>query len=326
MMLVPLGLLGQSSSVHSFHLRPLMQRILLAVSVITLLFGSLITFPAYLPWMTFVWIVLALISHAKGRVMWPWLLGCVAVMIVKRPGCAISIWGFVIVVLAVAVWDWWGRPRDGRKSNRKKLRGFAALLLSAVACLWIGSWFDTNTSKNLVADGRPIACLGDSLTDFGYPQELEKLISSPVADFGVNGITTDDGIEMIPEILAVDPQAIVIEQFAALSSTVRYCRRVFGWIPRAAIAKTDCIRISWATNISRGSLKSARLRCSLRERDMRDYRDFGLVQNFFGQPKIFKLKMLAMFLLQFGPRVVIIGEPGNRGGGHCHPLIGQGFD
>lgn len=211
MMLVPLGLLGQSSSVHSFHLRPLMQRILLAVSVIALLFGSLITFPAYLPWMTFVWIVLALISRAKGRVMWPWLLGCVAVMIVKRPGCAISIWGFVIVLLAVAVWDWWGRPRDGRKSNRKKLRGFAALLLSAVACLWIGSWFDTNTSKNLVADGRPIACLGDSLTDFGYPQELEKLISSPVADFGVNGITTDDGIEMIPEILAVDPQAIVIE-------------------------------------------------------------------------------------------------------------------
>jgi len=155
-----------------------MQRILLAVSVIVLLFGSLITFPAYLPWMALVWIVLALISHTKSRAIWPWLLGCAAITIVKRPGFAISIW---------------------------------ALLLSAVACLWIGNWFDTNTSKHLVADGRPIACLGDSLTDFGYPQELEKLISSPVADFGVNGITTDDGIEMIPEILAVNPQAIVIE-------------------------------------------------------------------------------------------------------------------
>ena len=188
-----------------------MQRILLAVSVIVLLFGSLITFPAYLPWMALVWIVLALISHTKSRAIWPWLLGCAAITIVKRPGFAISIWAFVIVVLAVAVWDWWKFPSSGGKSNRKKLCGFAALLLSAVACLWIGNWFDTNTSKHLVADGRPIACLGDSLTDFGYPQELEKLISSPVADFGVNGITTDDGIEMIPEILAVNPQAIVIE-------------------------------------------------------------------------------------------------------------------
>ena len=211
MMLVPLGLLGQSSSVHSFHLRPLMQRILLAVSVIALLFGSLITFPAYLPWMAFVWIVLALISHAKSRAMWPWLLGCVVITVVKRPGFAISIWVFVIVVLAVAVWDWWKCPSDGRHSNRKELSGYAVLLLSAVTCLWVGNLFGTNTSKSLVADGRPIACLGDSLTDFGYPQELEKLISSPVADFGRNGITTDIGILMIPTILAVDPQAIVIE-------------------------------------------------------------------------------------------------------------------
>ena len=49
------------------------------------------------------------------------------------------------------------------------------------------------------------------MTDYGYPQELEKLISVPVADFGVNGIKTDDGIKMIPEILAANPQLVVIE-------------------------------------------------------------------------------------------------------------------
>jgi lysophospholipase L1-like esterase len=53
--------------------------------------------------------------------------------------------------------------------------------------------------------------LGDSLTDYGYPQELEKLISVPIADFGVNGIKTDDGIKMIPDILAANPQLVVIE-------------------------------------------------------------------------------------------------------------------
>jgi len=161
--------------------------------------------------MAFAWIVLALFSQIKDRAMWPWLVGCAAVTAVKRPGFAISVWAFVIVVLAVAAWDWWRCRRTDRLSSQTKPIISAVLLLSAVGLMWIGRWFDTNTSKSLVADGRPIACLGDSLTDFGYPQELEKLISSPVADFGVNGITTDAGIEMIPNILAVDPQAIVIE-------------------------------------------------------------------------------------------------------------------
>jgi lysophospholipase L1-like esterase len=40
---------------------------------------------------------------------------------------------------------------------------------------------------------------------------LAKLISVPVADFGVDGIKTDDGIKMIPKILAANPQVVVIE-------------------------------------------------------------------------------------------------------------------
>ena len=188
-----------------------MQRILFSLGAIALLFGSLITFPAYLSWMALVWIVLALVSHANYRAMWPWLVGCGVITVIKRPGFGISIWALVIIVLAVATWDWWKGPSIRRQSSRKKFGVFAVVLLSAVAFTWVGRWFDANTSRSLVADGRPIVCLGDSLTDFGYPQELEKLISSPVADFGVNGITTDAGIEMIPEILTTDPQAIVIE-------------------------------------------------------------------------------------------------------------------
>ena len=188
-----------------------MQRIFLAVSVIVLLFGSLITFPAYLPLMTLMWIGLALISQGKNCAMWPWLIGCVAIVFLKRPGFTTAIWIFGIVLLAVAVWDWLKGRGGERKVSRKMSYGVAVVLLSAVGWLWIARWLDANSSRRLIADGRPVACLGDSLTDFGYPQELEKLISNPVADFGVNGIPTDDGIEMIPEILAVNPQAIVIE-------------------------------------------------------------------------------------------------------------------
>ena len=56
------------------------------------------------------------------------------------------------------------------------------------------------------------------------------------------------------------------------------------------------------------------------------YTDFTSIQDFFGQPEVFKLEMLAVFLFQFGPRVVIVGESGNSGGGHRYPLIGQGLN
>ena len=188
-----------------------MKKILFEVITIAFLFGSLSTFPAYLPWMALIWVVLALIGQAKNRAMWPYLVGCVAIVLLKRPGFGVSIWGFAIVALGVAGWDWWLRRNADQQSSRKKAPIFAVLLLIAVGWLWTERWFDANTSTRLIADGRPIACLGDSLTDFGYPQELEKLISSPVVDFGVNGITTDTGIKMIPTILASNPQAIVIE-------------------------------------------------------------------------------------------------------------------
>lgn len=84
-------------------------------------------------------------------------------------------------------------------------------MIAATTSYGITRWFASNTSRQFTFDERPIACLGDSLTDYGFPQEFEKLISLPVADFGVNGIKTDDGIKMIPDILAANPQLVVIE-------------------------------------------------------------------------------------------------------------------
>ena len=92
-----------------------------------------------------------------------------------------------------------------------RLAFFAIVLVAATTSYTITRWFASNSSRQFALDKRPIACLGDSLTAYGYPKELEKLVSVPIADFGVNGIKINDGIKLIPEILAANPQLVVIE-------------------------------------------------------------------------------------------------------------------
>jgi len=188
-----------------------MKGILTAVVLVILAFGSLITFPAYIPWMALIWIALSLIAIARNRPMWPWLATCVLIILMKRPGYTAGLAGFALVVIAVAIIDWRMLRNKPESMDFRRVAIFAFAL--AIATIFYGAsrWYAANTSKLLVANQRPIACLGDSLTDFGYPQELERLVRVPIADFGVNGITTDDGIDMIPDILAVNPQLVVIE-------------------------------------------------------------------------------------------------------------------
>lgn len=190
----------------------LMNRILTNVIVVILTFGSLLTFPVHLPWMVFMWLTLALLAFANSKPMWPWLLVCVVIISSKRPGFTIEFWVLVFAFAAIGVIEWrFRRKHDNNSPGLKPFGIYAVLLIVAATFFAAMRWFGANTSEEIVSDGRPVACLGDSLTDFGYPQELEKLISVPVCDFGVNGITTDDGINMIPEILEADPQLVVIE-------------------------------------------------------------------------------------------------------------------
>ena len=200
-----------------------MKRISLTLLWIVLAFGALLTFPQYIPWMVFLWLIIAIGAGAKSKPMWPWLTACVVIIVVKRPGFTIEYWSVLIVFSVVAFIDWKSRPVkaadreiDGKpmrehKHQSKRLAAFATVLITVAAYFAAARWLAANTTARIVSDGRAIACLGDSLTDYGYPQELEKLITVPVADFGVNGITTDAGIEMIPEILAANPQIVVIE-------------------------------------------------------------------------------------------------------------------
>ena len=189
----------------------LMKRILIAVGVVISIFGSLISFPAHLHWMASFWLMLSLIAFAKNKPMWPWLIGCVLIIAIKRPGYVAEFWILASLFIAVAFIDWRAIHEKSESLKLKRLAIYALVLIAATTIYGGARWYASNTSRQLNLDDRPIACLGDSLTDFGYPQELAKLMSVPVADFGVNGIKTDDGIKMIPEILEANPQLVVIE-------------------------------------------------------------------------------------------------------------------
>jgi len=189
----------------------ILKRVSISIGVIALVFGSLITFPEYLPWMMSVWLLISVAMGFKEFPMWPWLVGCALIVAAKRPGFTPEFWMFIISVLGVALADWQTRNKRSESHNTKRLAIFAAVLLSVTTVYGVTRWLASNASQKISPDARCIACLGDSLTGYGYPDELQKLISVPVADFGVNGITTDDGIKMIPDILAADPQMVIIE-------------------------------------------------------------------------------------------------------------------
>ncbi|MCR9119406.1 MAG: GDSL-type esterase/lipase family protein [bacterium] len=188
-----------------------MKRVIIAVGLVVLVFGSLITFPAHVHWMALVWLLLSLVAYWRDKPIWPWLIAGVLIIAVKRPGFTIEFWILIVAFLAVAFADWRSSRSKATSFNGKRLAIYAVVLLAATTTYGVTRWLAANSSRQIVPDDRPIACLGDSLTDYGYPQELEKRITVPVADFGVNGIKTDDGIKLIPEILAADPQLVIIE-------------------------------------------------------------------------------------------------------------------
>jgi lysophospholipase L1-like esterase len=188
-----------------------MKRVVFAVSVVVLTFGSLITFPAHIHWMASLWLALSLMAFARNKPMWPWLGVCALIIAIKRPGYTPEFWILATVFIVVAFVDWRTKRGTSESLNVRRLAIYSLVLIGATTTYGVMRWLAANTSRERNLDDRPIACLGNSLTDYGYPQELAKLISVPVADFGVNGIKTDDGIKMIPDILAANPQLVVME-------------------------------------------------------------------------------------------------------------------
>jgi acyl-CoA thioesterase I len=207
------------SSVHSAVTASLARRFFVSllrigglVLVLLLVLGSLLTFPAHLPGMIAVWLGLATALTFAGRRAWPTLVGCAIIVIVKRVDGSPGVWICLASMLAVAA-----ALHLVRETRPDRL---AIAYLAIVWLAWIGlawDWHRSSHANHSVAplDGRPIVCIGDSLTSYpphgGYPRVLGRLIAVPVINLGAPGITSSEALKQLPKLKAARPQAVVIE-------------------------------------------------------------------------------------------------------------------
>lgn len=173
--------------------------------------GSLVVFPAGVSALALGWLLVALILLLTGRKQVAGL--CCAmlgvILIVKSPSVSVAFISLVVVTLTTAIgcWVW--------KSDQKCR---LAMLLSLLAAVWFGidRWLEATAGEALkLANGRPIVCIGDSLTEGvhgGFPADLQKLVPCPVINLGRNGYTTQMAIDdSLPQLRKLKPQLVVVE-------------------------------------------------------------------------------------------------------------------
>jgi acyl-CoA thioesterase-1 len=153
------------------------------------------------------WLLLFAVRRFRGKPGWPTLAMGVAMILFRRVDWAPGLVTLGLLMILVAGLDRWREP------------GMTTAALIAACCLvpvWLFMAWDwqrvghTSRRPALLLD-RPIVCMGDSLSSGGYVRELQKRLRVPVIDRAQGGITTVDGVKQLPEVLALKPQALVIE-------------------------------------------------------------------------------------------------------------------
>ncbi len=167
------------------------------VAWMTALNASLLAFPNVLPLVPGFWLLLFSIKLAtQPRSEFPRV----------RTGPAI-----ILVLILALVLIKWPRPSSGLILFCSGVAGLLILVLvsrrhpavpisATLAIVWLlwGAYVFFHLSEAMISrpvivdPERPVVCLGDSLTDYGYPEVLAGKIKLPVEDFGFNGYTTDD--------------------------------------------------------------------------------------------------------------------------------------
>lgn len=190
-------------------------RIVRVVALMAALIASLLTFPAGVPWMVAGWLGVFTWGVVRGR-SGVWCLAIpVLVILIKRIDWPPGLWLTLIIFVIVAVAFIISRRRDGKLARRRRFAALGAVWLAwmVLAC----DWHRSAHANHSVApfDGRPIVCLGDSLTSLGtqggYPEVLETMVAAPVINLGQPGITSGEALKQLPTLRAARPQAVVIE-------------------------------------------------------------------------------------------------------------------
>ena len=179
------------------------RRLPVFLTTVLLIVASLLSFPEHFVGVAGVWLLIAIANFWLQRVAW-FPLGMIMVLVAVKwpfPSTAMILFTICVTVCLVVV------------VCRARLANVAfSLAVIGWIVLFFSQLFDTRSSQGIdVGLSRPIVCVGDSLTDYGYPQALAERISAPVEDFGFNGYTTDDAIKLLPDIVATNPQVVVIE-------------------------------------------------------------------------------------------------------------------
>jgi lysophospholipase L1-like esterase len=178
--------------------------------------ASLLTFPAGIPAMIAFWIACHCIQLARGRPGWLPLTTCLVAVLVKR----VPWFPTLALLLAVMALAAGAGPVSKRCLSAAAQRKLKLGLVAAVWLTWIGfawDWRRSGQANHSVAawDQRPVVCIGDSLTSYpprrGYPKVLARLVTAPVVNLGQPGVTSAEALARLPELSALEPQAVVIE-------------------------------------------------------------------------------------------------------------------
>jgi acyl-CoA thioesterase I len=173
--------------------------------------ASLLTFPSAIPWLVAFWLLCHTMLIFQDRTAWAPLVIGAAILIVKQVDWSSSLIAMAAVMLIVSIVG-----AFVTRANGSRRRNWLAWLgVVAAWTVWAGMTYEwrqaTHAGQFAIKPGRPVACMGDSLTAFGYPEKLRQMISLPVVDLSCNGITTDDALLRLPALIAAKPQVVVIE-------------------------------------------------------------------------------------------------------------------
>jgi acyl-CoA thioesterase I len=182
--------------------------------------GSLLVFPAGIPWLIAAWLAAYTLLTLRGRRGFAFLAVCGTLLLVKGTTPAPGLLALFVVMLGVIVT---GAIHVSRREGRQPSRRFAWI---SVAALWIAwgvmatDWIVASHIRHAVSfkGNRPIVCLGDSMTSLrvfgGYPQQLQKLVSLPVVDEATPGWSAKQVVETpsgFGDVARHNPQLVIIE-------------------------------------------------------------------------------------------------------------------
>jgi lysophospholipase L1-like esterase len=185
------------------------QQVLRRIAFYPFLVASLLVFPAWMPWMIAGWLVIAGVRLVRKQPAWPSLALCLALVLIKRVDWTPGMILLMLNLLAAAALD--GQSRRRPSWNRAARAAMGALLASWIFLAWEWQRAEHTSRRAVLVPDRPIVCMGDSLSAGGYPRVLEKRLRVPVLDLAQGGLTTADGVKQIPELIRLQPQAVVLE-------------------------------------------------------------------------------------------------------------------